>query len=139
MHMYHILQCTTQNRNVHISVLSGALWDMGQVDCVIREFGLLIKCNINIISALLESSSWQYLPRHYLERNRYLHEAYLLIYNKLIPEEPVNNIEEPVNNIGIYMMAWCQEVTSSLMEFYITKTIYEWNLPKWYVLLYNTI
>ena len=31
MHLSHIPQCTIQNRNVHISVLNGALWDMGQV------------------------------------------------------------------------------------------------------------
>ena len=28
MHMFHIPQCTIQNRNVHISVLNDALWDM---------------------------------------------------------------------------------------------------------------
>ena len=31
-----------------------------------------------------------------------LQEAYLLIYNKLIPEEPVNNV-------SIYMVVWCKE------------------------------
>ena len=30
-------QCTIQNRNVHISVLNGALWDMGQRKCGICE------------------------------------------------------------------------------------------------------
>ena len=30
-HLSHILKCTIQNRNVHISVLNDALWDMGQV------------------------------------------------------------------------------------------------------------
>ena len=30
MHLWHIPQCTIQNRNVHISVLNGALWDMAQ-------------------------------------------------------------------------------------------------------------
>ena len=33
-------QCTIQNRNVHISVLNGALWDMGQVCCGIWEIDL---------------------------------------------------------------------------------------------------
>ena len=28
MHLFHILQYYIQNRNVHISVLNGALWDM---------------------------------------------------------------------------------------------------------------
>ena len=31
MPLSHIPQCTIQNRNVHISVLNGVLWDMGQV------------------------------------------------------------------------------------------------------------
>ena len=39
MHLFHILQCTIQNRNVHtrISVLTGTPWDMGQVHCGICE------------------------------------------------------------------------------------------------------
>ena len=40
MHLSHIPQCTIQNRNVHISVLNSALWDMGQVHCGICEIGL---------------------------------------------------------------------------------------------------
>ena len=39
MHLSHIPQFTIQNRNVHISVLNGALWDMGQVHCGICELG----------------------------------------------------------------------------------------------------
>ena len=34
---------TSQNRNVHISVLNCALWDMEQKDCAIYEFGLFSK------------------------------------------------------------------------------------------------
>ena len=41
MHLSHIPQCTIQNRNVHISVLNGALWDMKQEHCGICEIGLL--------------------------------------------------------------------------------------------------
>ena len=37
---FHIPQCTIQNRNVHISVLNGALWDMEQVHYGICEIGL---------------------------------------------------------------------------------------------------
>ena len=33
MYLSHIPQCTIQNRNVHISILDGVLWDMGQVQC----------------------------------------------------------------------------------------------------------
>ena len=38
MHLSHILQCTIQNKNVHISVLNGVLWDMGQMHRGICEF-----------------------------------------------------------------------------------------------------
>ena len=38
MHLFHIPQCTIENRNVHISVLNGALWDMEQV----FKMGLLL-------------------------------------------------------------------------------------------------
>ena len=31
MHLFHIPQCSIQNRNVHITVLKGALWDMEQM------------------------------------------------------------------------------------------------------------
>ena len=41
MHLIHISQCSIQNRNVHISVLKGALWDMEQVHSGICEIGLL--------------------------------------------------------------------------------------------------
>ena len=33
---------TIQNRNVHIPVLSGVFWDMGQVQCDICEIGLFL-------------------------------------------------------------------------------------------------
>ena len=41
MHLFHIPQCSIQNRNGHISVLNGALWDMEQVHSGICEVGLL--------------------------------------------------------------------------------------------------
>ena len=39
MHPFHIPQCTIQNRNVYISVLNGALWDMELLHCGICEWG----------------------------------------------------------------------------------------------------
>ena len=33
MHQFHIPRCTIQNRNMHIYVLNGALWDMERVHC----------------------------------------------------------------------------------------------------------
>ena len=42
MHLSHIPQCTIQNRNVPISVLNDALWDMEQLQCGICEIGLFI-------------------------------------------------------------------------------------------------
>ena len=41
MHLSNISQCAIRNRNVHISVLNGVLWDMGLAYCGIYEFGLL--------------------------------------------------------------------------------------------------
>ena len=43
MPLFYIPQCTTQNKNVHISVLSDALQDVEQVHCGICETGLLTK------------------------------------------------------------------------------------------------
>ena len=39
MHVSHIPQCTIQNRNAHISVLNGVLWDMEQLHYRICEVG----------------------------------------------------------------------------------------------------
>ena len=46
MHLFRIPQCSIQNRNVHISFLNRALWDMEQVHSGICEIGLL--CHINL-------------------------------------------------------------------------------------------
>ena len=40
MHFYHIPSYTIQNRNVHISVLNGVLWDMRRGHCGICEIRL---------------------------------------------------------------------------------------------------
>ena len=50
LHLSHIPQCTIQNRNVYISVLNGALWDMGQMhvgvwDRCIVGFMRLVLCD----------------------------------------------------------------------------------------------
>ena len=39
LHLSPNPQCTIQNKNVQISVMNGALWDMGQVHCGICETG----------------------------------------------------------------------------------------------------
>ena len=46
MHLFYIPRCTIQNRNVHISVLNGVLWDMEQVHYGIYENGLFheVRC-----------------------------------------------------------------------------------------------
>ena len=41
MHLFHIPECSIQNRNVHISVLNGAFWDMKQVNSGICELSQL--------------------------------------------------------------------------------------------------
>ena len=55
MHLFHIPQCTIQNRNVDISVLNGALWDKQQLHCGICELGqscMNHKISIQIAHAL---------------------------------------------------------------------------------------
>ena len=59
MHQPHIPQCIIQNRNVHISVLNGALWDVGQVHCGICEKGLTAKTAIIIFT-----KQYMYVTRH---------------------------------------------------------------------------
>ena len=39
MHLFYIPECTIQNRNGHISILTGALCDMEQVNCGFCEIG----------------------------------------------------------------------------------------------------
>ena len=41
-HLFHIPQCSIQNRNVQISVLNGALWDMEQVHSGICELHISV-------------------------------------------------------------------------------------------------
>ena len=45
MHLFHIPQCSILNRNVHSSVLNGALWAMEHVHSGICEFGLFLPVN----------------------------------------------------------------------------------------------
>ena len=60
MHLFHIPQCSIQNKNGHISVLNGALWDMEQVHSGIRELGQNCVSTIRILwaSQLSCNSSW---------------------------------------------------------------------------------
>ena len=46
-HLSVIPQCTIQNRNMHISVLNGALWDVAQVHCGICAIGLLTRLSFH--------------------------------------------------------------------------------------------
>ena len=53
MHLFHIPQCSTQNRNVHIYVLIGALWGMEQVHSGICDISLFIQythCSFDMLS-----------------------------------------------------------------------------------------
>ena len=42
-------QCTIQNRNVYISVLNGALWGMGQVQCEIGLFQMKCVTSVEVV------------------------------------------------------------------------------------------
>ena len=44
IHLFQISQCSIQNRNVYISVLDEALWDMQQEHFGIFKIGLLLQC-----------------------------------------------------------------------------------------------
>ena len=55
MHLFHIPQCTSENRNMHISVLNGALWDIPR--CTIQ------KRNVHI--SVLNGSYWGMEQVHY--------------------------------------------------------------------------
>ena len=53
MHLFHIRQCSIQNRNVHIPVLNGAFWEMEQMHSGICEIGqliLVLKLTRNILA-----------------------------------------------------------------------------------------
>ena len=55
MHLFHIPECSIQNRNVQISVLNGAFWDMEQVHFGICAIGLLAGgCSASQSEARLE-------------------------------------------------------------------------------------
>ena len=72
MHLSHIPQCTIQNRNVHISVLNGALWDMGQVHCWICEFGLFqwkLNENWELLWCQLGCLWWDHWPQSWHHDN----------------------------------------------------------------------
>ena len=55
MHLLHIPQYTIQNRNVHISVLNGVLWDMKQVHCGVCEIAYWMIITMIKILATLEA------------------------------------------------------------------------------------
>ena len=62
MHLFHIPQCFIQNRNVHISVLNGALWIMGQVHIRICELGLLETTVLHYNDVIMSAMASQ-IPR----------------------------------------------------------------------------
>ena len=64
MYLFYIPQCTMWNRNVHISILNGVLWDMKLVHRGICEIALLVwlvssylSCNVNSVMHL-EKNTW---------------------------------------------------------------------------------
>ena len=48
MFLFHIPQCPIQNRNMYISVLNGALWEIEQVHSGICEVGQLFCCGAQL-------------------------------------------------------------------------------------------
>ena len=64
MHVSHIPQCTIQNRNAHISVLNGVLWDMEQLHYRIYEVG---QPDLTIVRIGI---SWPEFPRLHVPHAR---------------------------------------------------------------------
>ena len=65
MHLFHIPQCPIQNRNVHISVLNGALWDMKQVHSGICELIQLVVIKIRLLCQSQTRENWSSLTKVY--------------------------------------------------------------------------
>ena len=82
MHLSHIPQCTIQNRNVHISVLNGALWDMGQVHCGICESGQL-ELHLFGTNSLINSMGTLYSPLKNTSHGSVSMTAYIQITSRL--------------------------------------------------------
>ena len=59
IHLSHTPQCTIQNRNMHIFLPNGALWDIGQV-----HFGI---CELDQISPTKISRAVQMIISHYID------------------------------------------------------------------------
>ena len=68
MQLFHILQWTIQNKNVHIVVLKGALWDKEPVPCGICEIGLFHEYREPHISIIIQWISFNSLPWNWLEK-----------------------------------------------------------------------
>ena len=60
MHLSHIPQYTIQDRNVHISVLNGVLWDMEHVQCGICEVALLWQIFNWSLEQVSKKLEWKY-------------------------------------------------------------------------------
>ena len=111
MLLFHIPQCSIQNRNVHISVLNGAFWDLEQVHSWICETALLL--NSIMMSQLI--TCWILFNTLRLRRNGchfadnlfkciFLNENVWIpikISLKFAPKGPINNFTALVR-----IMAW---------------------------------
>ena len=128
--MSHIPQYTIQNRNVHISVLNGALWGIEQVHCGICESGQLPPfvigwpvCSEYRLACLWRDYSYfntlrpRQNGRHFADdifkcifvnKNIWIASKILL---KFVPKGPINNIPSLVQ-----LMAWRRTDDNPLSE-----------------------
>ena len=60
MHLFHFPQCNIQSRNMHISVLTDALWDMGEMHHGNCDIGLLSQVPRPSINLSFITDSKQY-------------------------------------------------------------------------------
>ena len=80
MHLSHIPQCSIRNRNAHISVLNGALWDMEQVNSGICE--IVLVCHL-----ASENTQWKLLITKRDQRSCLLTTAVTPRFNTLRPRQ----------------------------------------------------
>ena len=96
MHLFHIPECSIQNRNVHISVLNGAFWDMEQVHSGICELGLLYCSSASEV--MLNTLMLRQNRCHFADgifKGIFLNEnvwIVIKIFLKYISKGPINNI-----------------------------------------------
>ena len=140
MHLFHIPQCNIQNRNFHISVLNGVLWDIRRalqdlwiysVMVAFVEYFSVIQCGrMNWKFSSFSADHWEYFAEIFLNSSPlgqnccqftdnifkciFLNENVwisIMISLKFVPKGPINYI------LALdQIMAWCRIGDKPLFE-----------------------